>query len=181
MRKVIQSILILTLSITLILVSHGYSWAQEPKNIRVIQETTERKPISAQEDNAFFLEHLTTGLIVTLRVSDQDISLVRSQIGTVPKVKPKEVAPHTISLIGIRGKDVVTRTAVPDEELVVQENKGLIRVPVRMITAVLPTSVPIDKLKVHIKPHLQKEFDLGPLFKEFCNKYPKDPICIHKP
>jgi len=177
--RINRNIIVITFALSLIFVTFGCSSEQEIRRVEVIGgKTSESKAVNAQEDNALLLKELTTGVVVTFRITDDEIVLEQVTVVSVPKVKPRDVSPGLISIVGMKGDVVVVKTAVPDKEWIIQENKGLVRNPVRVITVALPIETPIDRLIVQLKPEFRpKQFDMRPAFEEFCKKNPKSPLC----
>lgn len=145
----------------------------------VIEETTVPIPVNEEEDNAPVLSNLTTGIIVTIHIRENEISLVDSSIELVPKLSPRDDKTGCFLAKGIsRDGEIIMNRWIPDLEYISVENVGLKRQRERFVTFVLPTEKPMDKIVIQLKPDLpEQEFDVSEVFDEFCEKYSGNKLC----
>lgn len=144
----------------------------------IMEEITEPTELNELEDNAFLLDNLSPGIIMTIEIIENEVQLLDSVIKLVPKTEPREEFMDSFLVRGVKGDDIVIQTWFPDLSKVVVEKVGIKPQPIRIITFALPLERPINNVVIKLKLDLpETSFDVTELVTSFCEQYPNQPFC----
>lgn len=140
-------------------------------------QTSDPKPVDARADNERVLKGLVPGLVVTLEIDGERVSLADAQVLMIPLSKPRLQAGELITLTGTSQGKAVSSMEVPDQRLNVQENQGLVVLEKRTIAAALPLPARIDTLEVRLPGKAGQRLDVRDPIEAFCKTYSQVPLC----
>jgi len=140
-------------------------------------QTSDPKAVDARADNERVLRGLTPGLVVTLEIDGEKVSLADAQVLMIPQSKPRLQPGELITLTGTSQGKAVSSVEVPDQRLNVQESQGLVILEKRTIAAALPLPARIDTLEVRLPGKAGQRLDVRDSIEAFCKTYPQAPLC----
>jgi hypothetical protein len=140
--------------------------------------TSAPTPVNPREDNAAVIAGQTAALVVTLDIDGERVKLAGSRVMMVPQSTPRREEGELVSIVGLRGGEMVSRILVPDQRINIQENRGIVILEKRTLNAALPLPVPIDEIGVQL-PGVEQtvKFAVGSKIKAFCGKHPDQDMC----
>jgi hypothetical protein len=137
--------------------------------------------LAAAEDplNVAMTRALTSGVLVTLRVSPQRIELKHVALMLVPANGPQEVGPGDYIIVTAYGRGTrVARSVVSDPTILVQERASALRARSRIVSVTVPAPSWIDTLEVTTTASGQSaRFDISSVIKNFCAFAKGEPVC----
>jgi hypothetical protein len=152
------------------------------------QETaseTEPRPVDPAEDVVNRLVTATTvpGLVVSLRIEGNAVTLERAQPARIPKPRERRSTEgDTVTITGLAGAERVASVTVADPVQVAVEESGTFRDERRSVDAALPTPRAIDAIEVRVSTTgATARIDVRPAYAEICRALPNDPVCAGKP
>lgn len=146
---------------------------------RLSTHTSAPKPVDAVADNAQLLSQFTPGLVIILEISDNTTSLVDARIALVPRSTVRRQEGELIKITGLSNGTRVSSVAVPDQRINVEEEKGLVILDKRTLTATLPLPRKIDTLEVQLPGDVAPSlFNIRKQIDSFCRKFTETEFCV---
>jgi hypothetical protein len=112
--------------------------------------TSEPVAVNPAMDNKIVLDNLETGLVATLVIDGDQISVTKLQIRMIPRMAKPRSQGELITIKGLSNGNTVTEIQTPDNRINVQEGKGIVILDKRTISFTLPMPQFIDALEVTI-------------------------------
>jgi hypothetical protein len=145
---------------------------------RMSAETSTPMPVDPRADNEAVIAGQTAALVVTLKIDGAQVALADSRVMMVPMSDERRQEGDMVALEGLSGGQTVTRVAVPDQRLNVQENRGLVMLEQRTLQAALPLPRPIDELQVRLPGSEQPvRIAVDKEIATFCRTHPQQDLC----
>jgi hypothetical protein len=147
----------------------------DPGQLRT--QTSDPRPVDPRADNEPVLKGLTPGLVVTLEIDHDRVSVAHAHVLMIPQVTSRTQPGELITLTGTSQGRVVSSVDVPDQRLNVQEGQGLVILEKRTIAAALPLPARIDTLEVRLPGKPSQRLDVRDAIERFCTTHPQAPLC----
>lgn len=140
--------------------------------------TSEPIPVDPKTDNAVVLKQLTAGLLVVIDINEDTPSLTKAHVAMVPESVPLKQEGEFISITGLSSGKAVSSIQVPDQRVNVQENRGLVYLDKRTISATLPLPVLIDSIEIRLPGKASpRRFNVVEQIDSYCRKNRRSDLC----
>jgi hypothetical protein len=160
------------------------AWVERSTILAEMQvETSKPKPVDPKIDNSKVRKSLVATLVVTIDIRDTKVSLRDLQVVMAPRpYQRREEKEELVVVTGISKGRRVSSVRIPDQRVNVEENKGLVIMKNRTVTAMLPLPKKIDHVEVTLPGDAKGTLlDVHETIDQFCKAHPRLPVCqAHK-
>jgi len=149
-----------------------------PSYTDIRSNTTKPVAVNASKDNSVVLENLETGLIATLVIDGDKLTIIEPLIRRIPKANKTRKEGETVTIRGMSDGKTIAEIHVPDNRLNIQEHKGIILLDKRTISFSLPLPTMIDSIEITMSSTgKSKMINLSKQLYKLCKKHRKLAVC----